>query len=125
MADDRKPLPQDTAKESQDFQVVQVLHQSRELAASRLASDDTDQDSGWRELDGRLERIIDRLGVDGSEPSRAPVAGMDRIDRNSFTIEQDTTDHAVASLMALADRPDEDQLELANRAVRDLEDSLP
>jgi len=39
-------------------------------------------------------------------------------------VEPDTADRAAASLMALADRPDEDQLELANRAIRDLEDAL-
>lgn len=121
MADDRKPLPQDAKTEIQDFQLVQVLSESRELATSRA---DDDGGSGWRELAGRLDRILDRLGVGGSEPSRAPVAGMDRIDRDSFSVEVDTTDRATASLMALADRPDEDQLELANRAVRDLEDSL-
>lgn len=121
MAEDRKPLPQDAATETQDFQIVQVLHESRRLAAERAAAEET---AGWRELEGRLGRILDRLGVDGSEPVGTPAMGMDRIDRSSFTIEQDTTDNAIASLMALADRPDDDQLELANRSVRDLEDSL-
>lgn len=122
MADDRKPLPQDAATETQDFHIVQVLHESRRLAASRLEEDE--HTSGWRELEGRLGRIIERLGTAGQEPATPPAVGIDRMDRDSFTIEQDTTDNAVASLMALADRPDEDQLELANRAVRDLEDSL-
>ncbi|MFA9431784.1 hypothetical protein [Egicoccus sp. AB-alg2] len=123
MADDRKPLPEESMRFTQDFQIVQVLRESRELA-SRNGADDEHADSGWRELAGRLDRIMDRMGIDGGEPATRPAMGMDRIDRGGFALEPDTADRAVASLMALGDRPDQDQLELANQAVRDLEDSL-
>ncbi|MFA9444595.1 hypothetical protein [Egicoccus sp. AB-alg6-2] len=133
MADDDKSLPQASGSGTQDFQLVQVLHQSRVLAASRLPddgqsdagqSDAGEGDAGWRELEARLGRILGMLGVDGGEPATRPVAGIDRIDRSGFTLEPGSTQRAVASLTALGDRPDDHQLELANRAVRDLEDSL-
>ncbi|GGI08032.1 hypothetical protein [Egicoccus halophilus] len=123
MADDRKHLPQDSSQGTQDFQLVQVLHESRNMAAANGAFED-DGDSAWRELGGRIDRILDRLGVDGGEPATRPAAGMDRLERSSFPVELDTTDRAVASLRALGDRTDRDQLELANRAIRDLEDVL-
>jgi hypothetical protein len=99
-----------------DFHLVQALHTTRELAADR-------DGSGWTELAGRTDRILDALGVDGEEAAYRPEVGIDRIDR-TIEVDVDTADRAAASLMALHDRPDEDQLELANRAVRDLEDAV-
>lgn len=99
------------------FHLVSALHQTREIAAER---DDT---SGWRELGGRAERILATLDAgDDEDPNGPPAAGIERIDRNR--VDEDTADLALASLMALFDRDDEDQLELALESVRDLEAAI-
>jgi hypothetical protein len=117
MARDRTPSPEDTVDIAEDHELVQVLLDARRLA---LSSEDT---SAWRELAGRTSRILEAAGLDPEEGLRAPVNGETASEPGPLA-EPDTVDHAAASLAALLDRPDEDQLELANRAVRDLEASV-
>jgi hypothetical protein len=113
MARDRMPSPEDTVDIAEDHELVQALVDARRLAISE------EDASGWRELAGRIERILEAVGVDPDEGLRAPVNG--ETDTATPLAEPDTVDRAAASLAALLERPDEDQLELANRDVRDLE----
>ena len=116
MAQDRFPAPPQTPVGlAEDHELVQALTDARILADGR--GDHT----GWRELAGRLDRILEAIGVEGWDPITAPATeGQD----DQPAVGQDTADHAAASLLALLDRPDEDQLALANRALRALETGL-
>jgi hypothetical protein len=114
MARDRTPVPEDTVDLAEDHELVQVL-----LDARRLATESEDH-AAWRELAGRTARILEAAGLDPEEGLRAPVE-PEAATAPAALADPDTVDLAAASLAALLDRPDEDQLELANRAVRDLE----
>jgi hypothetical protein len=116
MARDRTPVPEDTVDVAGDHELVQRLLDARQLGVGR------DDESGWRELCGRIARILDAAGIDPEDGLREPVSDpADAQPENAAMADPDTVDHAAASLSALLDRPDEDQLELANRAIRDLE----
>jgi hypothetical protein len=118
MARDRTPAPEDTVDVAADHELVQRLLDARQLGADR-------DDAGWRELCGRIERILEAVGVDPVDGLRAPVSDpADAQPSTEALAEPDTVDRTAASLAALLDRPDEDQLELANRDVRDLEAAL-
>jgi hypothetical protein len=119
MARDRTPAPEDTVDVAADHELVQRLLDARQLGVAN------DEESGWRELAGRIERILAAAGVDPVDGLREPVADpSDAQPEADVLAEPDTVDRAAASLAALLDRPDEDQLELANRAIRDLEAAL-
>jgi hypothetical protein len=109
------PTPQEPTVVAEDHELVRALTDARRLV------DDQPEDAAWRELAGRLDRILEVVGVEGLDPTSAPAvdAGTDRP-----TVGQGTADNATASLRALLDRPDEDQLDLANQAIRDLETGL-
>jgi hypothetical protein len=109
------PTPQDPAVVAEDHELVRALTDTRRLV------DEQQDDAAWRELGGRIDRILEAVGVEGLDPTSAPAIddGSDRP-----TVGQGTADSATASLRALLDRPDEDQLALANQAVRDLETGL-
>jgi hypothetical protein len=118
MARDRTPVPEDTVDLAEDRELVQVL-----LDARRLATESGEDETAWRELAGRTGRILEAAGLDPEEGLRAPVE-PETATAPAALADPDTVDLAAASLAALLDRPDEDQLELANRAVRDLEAAL-
>jgi hypothetical protein len=118
MAGDQMPAPEETVDIAEDHELVQVL-----LDARRLALESADDHTAWRELAGRTERILDAAGLDPEQGLRAPVNG-ETDTASGPTAGPTTVDNAAASLAALLDRPDEDQLELANRAVRDLETAV-
>jgi hypothetical protein len=116
MSADGFPTPQDPIVVAEDHELVRAM-----TDACRLADEQGDADTAWRELGGRLARVLERIGVRDLDPTTAPALddGGDRP-----TVGQGTADGATASLRALLDRPDEDQLAIANQAVRDLEAGL-
>jgi hypothetical protein len=99
-----------------DHELVGALCDARRLAEGR------EDDAGWRELAGRVDRILDRIGVVDLDPTTAPAIPTDGSEPP--TVGTATADHATASLLALLDRDDDDQLALANEAIRTLEDGL-
>lgn len=124
MASDDTPTPDPTIAPGEDrvdlatdHELVQVMLDARDLAAGR-------DESGWRELAGRIERILEVAGIDPEQGLREPVPADEAVEDPELLVGPATVDHAAASLAALLDLPDDDQLELANRAVRDLETAV-
>lgn len=99
--------------------LVHVLDATRRLAAERT------EEPGWRELHERTSRILEAIGSIGSgEPLEATFAGMDRINREVIRLDEESAELLAASLTALEDRPDGDQVEHANRTLRSMESDL-
>lgn len=98
-----------------DFHLVQALHETTELA------DQHRDEPGWDDLRRQVDRILDQLGEQSGDPTHEAV-GIDRIDRAA--IDPGEAERAVAALMAVHDREDDEQLELAREALQDLEDAL-
>ena len=98
-----------------DFHLVQALHETIDLALRHP------DDPSWAELRDQVERVLDRIGESSGDPTTEAI-GIDRIDRSVIDPEQ--AERAVAALMAVHDREDHEQLELAHEAIQDLEDAL-
>jgi hypothetical protein len=98
-----------------DFHFIQALHETRELA------DDHGDEPGWADLRQQVDRLLDRLTEDAGDPTTEAIRAQ-RIDRNAIPAEEAKV--AIAALMAIHDRPDDEQLELARDAVQELEDAL-
>lgn len=93
--------------------LVQALADARELAQGR------DDLPGWRALEGSTGRILERLDGDEVDPAYTDVVETDGT--LGPDLDPDTVDLVVASITALQETPDEEQLELTLRALADLE----
>jgi hypothetical protein len=98
-----------------DFHFIQALHETRELA------DEHAGEPGWEQLRGQVDALLERLTDDAGDPTTEAL-GAQRIDRSAIPAEEAAL--ATAALMAVHDRQDDEQLELARNAVQDLEDAL-
>lgn len=98
-----------------DFHLVQALHETVELAQRH------EDEPAWSELREQVEGLLGRLGEASGDPTTEAV-GFDRIDR--AVIDPGEAERAVAALMAVHDREDDEQLELAREALQDLEDAI-
>ena len=98
-----------------DFHLVQALHETRNLAEDHAGED------GWNELAREVDDVLARLTDDAKDPT-TPQIGAERLDA---TVELPDDAHlAAAALMAVHDRPEPEQLELARDAVHHLADAL-
>jgi hypothetical protein len=98
-----------------DFTLIQALQETRELAASH------DGEPGWDRVEARVERLLDLL-TEQVDDAAIKEGGVDRINRRA--IDQGAAQRAVAALLAVADRTVGDELELADEALADLEDTI-
>lgn len=98
-----------------DFNLIQALQETRELAASH------DGEPGWDRIQQRVETLLDRL-TEQVDDAAVKEGGVDRINRDA--IDQETAQRAVAALLAVADRTVGDEVELADEALEDLEDAV-
>lgn len=98
-----------------DFNLIQALQETRELAASH------DGEPGWDRIQHRVETLLDRL-TERVDDAAIKEGGVDRINREA--IDQEAAERAVAALLAVADRTVGDELELADEALQDLEDAV-
>ena len=97
-------------------------HLTEALRDAREFARDLDDDPNWLALRAQTERVLDRLGIDEADPGYADVfesAGL-----AGGEIDVDVVDRAVASLTALQEQPHEEQLDIAQRAMTDLEHAL-
>lgn len=114
-----KQTPQSSHRFTQDMQLVQILQQTHRIAAAHA------DDEAWRALGDRTAGLLERIGAPSNDASPAsPATEYDRIDRGAMELDDHTANRVAASLMALADQPDEQQLGLAQEALRDLERQL-
>lgn len=98
------------------FNLIQALHETRALAS------DHDDDAAWVALGAQVDAVLDELTEDAGDPTTEAL-GAQRIDR-SRTVAPEEAQLAAAALMAVHDRPEEEQLELARAAVEDLADAI-
>lgn len=91
------------------FNLIQALQETRALA------DDHPDDPEWVQLRARVDEVLDELTEDGESPT-AGVSGP--------AVDATHAELAAAALMAVYDRPEEEQLELARAAVEDLADEV-
>ena len=98
-----------------DFTLIQALQETREMAASH------DEEPGWERIEARVERLLDLLTEEVGDAA-IKEGGVDRINRQA--IDQEAAQRAVAALLAVADRTVGDELELADEALADLEDTI-
>lgn len=98
-----------------DYHLIQALHETRELA------DEHEGEDGWAQLRDQVDRILDRLTLDGDDPTTERL-GAQRIARPAVTPPE--AERAIASLMAVNEMPDDRRLDLARDAVQDLDDAL-
>lgn len=95
------------------FNLIQALQETRELA------DDHPDNPEWEQLRTRIDEVIDAIDEDADDPSQSKDAAA----RTShMAVDPTHADLAAAALMAVHDRPEEEQLELARAAVEDLAD---
>lgn len=114
-----KQTPQSSHRATQDMQLVQILQETHRMAVAHA------DDESWRALGDRTAGLLQRIGAPSDDASPAsPATEHDRIDRGAIELDAHTADRVAASLMALADQPDERQLGLAQEALRDLETYL-
>ncbi len=97
------------------FNLIQALQETRAL------SEDHPDDPAWQQLRSRIDEVIGELTEDADDPT-TEVPGADRLVRPE--IDETHTELAAAALMAVHDRPEEEQLELARAAVEDLADEI-
>ena len=98
------------------FNLVQSLQQTRSLA------DDHGDDPAWSALRNQIDEVLAQLTEeDAGDPIAPDTAG--RLLRPDLDAEE--AQLAAAALMAVHDRPQEEQLELARAAVEELADALP
>lgn len=97
--------------------LAQALEDARELARGR------DDHPGFRAVEAQAGRVLERLDVEDVDPAYADHA--DAEGPVGTSLDPDAVDRAVASLTALVEEPDAEQLELALTALTDLEDALP
>jgi hypothetical protein len=93
------------------FNLVQALQETRAL------TEDHPDDPAWMELQARVDGVLDRLTEDTKDPTASQH--LRRPD-----IENDQAELAAAALMAVHDRPERHQLDLALAAVDDLSDAI-
>lgn len=93
------------------FNLVQALQETRAL------TEDHPDDPAWMELQARVDGVLDRLTDDAKDPTTSQ-----RLRRPP--IEGDQAELAAAALMAVHDRPERYQLDLALAAVDDLADAI-
>ena len=98
-----------------DFNLIQALQETRELAAAH------DGEAGWDRVQARVERLLARLTLEVDDVA-VQEGGVDRINRDA--IDQEAAGRAIAALLAVADRTVGDELELADEALEDLEDAV-
>jgi hypothetical protein len=98
-----------------DFNLIQALQETRELAASH------EGEPGWGRIEARVARLVDLLTEEVGDAA-IKEGGVDRINRQA--IDQGAAQRAVAALLAVADRTVGDELELADEALADLEDTI-
>ena len=99
-----------------EFRIIQALQETRALA------EDHPDGAGWSELAEQIDQVLAELTEDAHDPT-TPALGAQRIDRTR-TIDEDRAELAAAALMAVHDRPEPQQLELARSAVQELADSI-
>lgn len=98
------------------FTLVQALQETRSL------SEDHGDDPAWLALREQIDAVLARLTEEDSGDPIAP----DRAGRLVRTgVDEEEAELAAAALMAVHDRPQEEQLELARAAVEELADALP
>ncbi len=93
--------------------LVQALEDGRALAQER------DDLPGWRALEGSTGRILDELDGDEVDPAYSDLAETEGT--LGPDLDADVVDRVVASITALQETPDEEQLELALQALSELE----
>ena len=98
-----------------DFHLVQALQETRRLAEDHAGEE------GWDQLGNEVDDVLDRLTTGAKDPT-TPVLGAERLDA---TVELPDDAHlAAAALMAVHDRPEPEQLQLARDAVQHLRDAI-
>jgi hypothetical protein len=97
------------------FNLVQALQETRAL------TEDHPDDPAWMELQARVDGVLDQLTGDAKDPT-TPAIGSQRLRRPP--IASDQAELAAAALMAVHDRPERHQLDLARAAVDDLADAI-
>lgn len=93
------------------FNLVQALQETRAL------TEDHPDDPAWMELQARVDGVLDRLTEDATDPTATQHLRRP-------PIESDQAELAAAALMAVHDRPERHQLDLALAAVDDLADAI-
>ena len=99
------------------FNLVQALQETRSLA------DDHPDDPAWDALRSQIDDVLAVLTDDDSVGDPIEPDGTGRLVRTDIDVEE--AQMAAAALMAVHDRPQEEQLELARAAVENLADALP
>ena len=98
-----------------DFHLVQALDETRKLAEDHAGED------GWDRLATEIDGVLERL-TSGADDPTTPAMGVERLDATVPI--PDDAHLAAAALMAVHDRPEPEQLELARDAVQHLSESL-
>ena len=107
--------PQASHRATQDMQLVQILQETHRTAAGRT------DDPSWRDLHERSEAMLSAFGAPADAESPAsPATEYHRIDRAAMQVDAQTAERVAASLMALADQPDERRVTLALEALASL-----
>jgi hypothetical protein len=97
------------------FNLVQALQETRAL------TEDHPDDPAWMALQARVDAVLDQLTDDAKDPT-TPALGSQRLRRPPIDVEE--AELAAAALMAVHDRPERHQLDLATAAVDDLADAI-
>jgi hypothetical protein len=97
------------------FNLVQALQETRAL------TEDHPDDPAWMALQARVDAVLDQLTDDAKDPT-TPALGSQRLRRPPIEVEE--AELAAAALMAVHDRPERHQLDLATAAVDDLADAI-
>lgn len=75
--------------------------------------------AGWQALHGSTSRILEQLDNEDADPAYTDLAETEG--SLGTDLDPDTVDRVVASLTALEEAPDEEQLELAMQGLEELE----
>lgn len=97
------------------FNLVQALQETRAL------TEDHPDDPSWMGLQARVDAVMAQLIGDAEDPTISAV-GSQRLRRPPIDVEE--AELAAAALMAVHDRPERHQLDLALAAVDDLADAI-
>jgi hypothetical protein len=121
----REPtIPDDIAPSTGHFALVQALAETRSTARRRAEEEGDGGDDRWRSIADRADRVLAAVGVESTEVGHTPAIGFDRLDRTAIPLDAEGADRLAATLLALAERPDDARLDTVDRALTDLEDDL-
>lgn len=92
------------------------MQQTYELAS------DHDGDPGWAEIRDHVQRVLDQITDDADDPTTEAL-GAQRLNR-TVDIDEEQAQLAAAAMVALHDRPEPEQLELARAAIEQLDEAI-